>query len=247
LKYAALEYTHSNAAKEQDWVARLVGISLDLPSVYLNASESFVAPSLKDAAQSSLARGNGPTSFLWQAPNSNAVLFLGSKWAELHSFLSQSLDAEHQCEKPPPILHEKFVSKRYPAWLEHALRLCRVRGLWTLYPSPLTASNLATVHNELWQPPEEHDVADLARDETEVTEITMAAGPLLDSLPGDGGLPAFIDMPLLRWDGGSTSLTEIDQTAKEYAAQYDAAVESCRGPGPASKASTSDASGQMKT
>jgi hypothetical protein len=228
LKYTVLEYTHSGAALEQEWGSRLLGISLDLPSVYLNASEPFSPPSSLDIPQSSAVNPvKGPTSFLWQAPNSNAVLFLGEKWVEMHSFVSKLLEIQPETRPVPSFFSKKFISKRYPAWLEHALSLSRARGYWTLYPSTLTASNVATVHNELWQPPEERDGSDLTKDSTELTETTLASGPLIDSLPNGGTLPTFSDMPLLLWDGTVSSLASLDQTASDYTKEFRQAVGGC--------------------
>ncbi len=131
----------------QEWDQKLFGISLELPSMSLNAS-SFSPPArLQQPGEAKQASG-GPTSFLWQAPNSNAVLFLGERWVELHGFVAKLLEARNKLPQPPKLLGQKLVSKAFPSWLEHALRLCRARGYWTLYPSQPTSSFVASVHRE---------------------------------------------------------------------------------------------------
>ncbi len=226
LKYAVLEYQYSGPARLQEWDKRLMGISLDLPSTLLNAVDALTLPSKKDVTQSSVVSTDDPVSFLWQAPNSNAVLFLGDKWAELHAFVSRYIEAHGRLYTIPPFFQQKHVSKRYPSWLEHALKLARARGYWTLYPSQLTASNLAAVHSELYKAPEEYE-ADLTGDATEITEVTLASGALLDSLPDGGNLLPFDSLPLLAWDGELTSLSDLDSAAAEYAADFRKAVGGC--------------------
>ncbi|KAK0722178.1 hypothetical protein B0T26DRAFT_644426 [Lasiosphaeria miniovina] len=224
LKYSVLEYIHSNAAVVQQWDSRLLGISLDLPSTHLNASEPFVPP--VRVAKSRATESDESTSFLWQAPNSNAVLYTGHKWVELHRFVSRTLELQRKTKPPlPAIFADKAISKRYPSWLEHALKLSRARGYWTLYPSQPTAGNLAVVHNELYKAPEEYE-ADL-RKTPEPAELSLTAGPLLESLPGDGSLLHFDDMPFLLWDGTPTNLVGLDASAADYAAEFRRAVGGC--------------------
>lgn len=221
LKYAVLEYLYSGTAATQQWDSRLLGISLDLPSTYLNASEPFAAPSGTPES-----KAGEHTSFLWQAPNSNAALYTGQKWIELHALVSNLLDFQQRAENVPTLLAEKLVSKRYPAWLEHALKLARARGYWMLYPSEQTAANLATVHNELYRAPEEY-VNEMARDEAQDAERAISGGTLLESLPGGGSLLPFSQMPLLMWDGTVTDLTKLDEAAAGYANDFRHAVGGC--------------------
>ncbi|KAK0715719.1 hypothetical protein B0H67DRAFT_248278 [Lasiosphaeris hirsuta] len=222
LKYTALEYMHSNAAIMQQWDTRLFGISLDLPATHLNATEAFVPP-LK-----STSPAGASTSFLWQAPNSNAALYAGSKWVELHAFVSRLLEHQRNASDLDSLFTDKLVSKRYPSWLEHALKLARTRGYWTLYPSEQTAANLAAVHSELYRAPEEYE-AELPEQAAEASEVTLATAPLLDSLPGGSGLSPFDEMPLLLWDGVTTELTKLDEFAAGYTKKFRAAVGGCEG------------------
>lgn len=227
LKYTLLEYRYSNEAVLQEWDKRLMGISLDLPLTLLDATEPFTPPSKRDILPAAAEEeANEPVSFLWQAPNSNAVLFPGDKWVELHGFVTQFVAAQHTHPALPAVFADKLVSKRYPSWLEHALRLARARGYWTLYPGRLTARNLAAVHNELYKVPEEY-AAEVLADTPERAEVTLAAGPLLDSLPDGGTLPPFDDLPLLGWDGATTTLAKLDAAAAEYASQIRSAIGGC--------------------
>ncbi|OAA65970.1 hypothetical protein SPI_02757 [Niveomyces insectorum RCEF 264] len=280
VKYALLEYRYSNAALLQEWDKRLFGLSLALPSTALDGTTTFTPPfALKKQPAAGTKRstppvavgadgegeskgegggeGGGPTSFLWQAPNSNAVLFLGERWVELHRFVAQLLETQQaekqQAEKQQPeqqqqqqtdlLLTEKRVSKRFPAWLEHALRLCRARGLWLVYPSAPVAGALATVHNELYQPPEEYaaddDVAGVREEGDAVRahgdEVRLGSRALLDTLlsgrrsssGSSSGLAPFSDLPLLAWDGQPATLADIDEQAAAYANRFRRTVGGC--------------------
>ncbi|KAL2023399.1 hypothetical protein VTK56DRAFT_2756 [Thermocarpiscus australiensis] len=226
LKYAALEYLYSRAALLQEWDSRLLGISLDLPSTYLNASGPFAPPSRKESARLSDSRTDDSTSFLWQAPNSNAALYTGQKWVELHALVSNLLEFQRSTQPLPAFFSEKLVSKRYPSWLEHALKLSRARGYWTLYPSESTARHLATVHNELYRAPEEYE-KELRKDTLEDKELTLSTGGLPEGLPGRHSLLSFSEMPLLLWDGRATELADLDNAAAEYTDEFRRAVGGC--------------------
>lgn len=95
------------------------------------------------------------TPFLWQAPNSNAALYFGDKWVELHDFISKILTSERSLPTPTT-LNKKLVSKTYPSWLEHVLKLARARGYWTLYPNFDKYDALVTMHTDLYQAPPEY-------------------------------------------------------------------------------------------
>lgn len=231
LKMAILEHRHSNRALHQAWDQRLFSISLDLPARNLAGSEPFVPPSRLPGKPGDLELGSpppdAPTPFLWQAPNSNAALITGDKWAELHVFVSQSLEAQNGLQSVPNLLAEKAVSKDYPAWMEHALRLCRARGYWSLYPSKDLAAKLATVHGDLYQPPEEF--ADDGRDmkHNDEDEMVVRHETLLDGLPDDG-LLRVNEMPLLSWDNKQISLEALGEATKKYAAEFKRTVGGCK-------------------
>ncbi|KAK4227859.1 hypothetical protein QBC38DRAFT_476745 [Podospora fimiseda] len=222
LKYVLLEYAYSTTSLIQEWDSRLLGFSLDLPTTSLNASQPFTPPTSTKYTKKKTSGEDSP--FLWQSPNSNAMLYLGSKWIELHTLVSKTLELQHTAN--PPFFSEKEVSKRYPAWLEHALRLTRVRGYWTLYPSKSIASTLATVHNELYRAPEEYErelEKDLiTADDKDEVAIGSSSRPILQQT-----LPPFDEMPLLLWNGNPTDLYNLDAFAADYAFDFRRAVGGC--------------------
>jgi hypothetical protein len=213
----------------QEWNQRLFGISMDLPATFLNATVPFTPPEaspLEGGDKSELRS----TSFLWQAPNSNAILFMGAKWMELHGFVSQILEVQQDTDSIPSMLSDKDVSTRYPAWLEHALRLSRARGYFTHYPSPDTAGAVATVHRDLFRLPEEYEKkAGQKVVDKGPSEVVLTSSGLLDTLPYGGSLVAFNNLPLLTWDGELTTLSEMDKRSRQYTLEFRHLVGRCSG------------------
>lgn len=222
VKYTVLHYLYSESAAAQQWDSRLLGISLDLPSTRLDGTDTFKPPS-----GPAVGDADGPRSFLWQAPNSNAALFTGEKWTELHALVSNLLDSQHKTQSLPSFFSDKLVSKKYPSWLEHALKLARARGYWTLYPGPVTARHLATVHSELYRAPEEYE-REFAQETPGNTEFPIDGATLLENLPGGGKLLPFDEMPLLLWDGQATTLPGLDEAALGYVNEFRQAVGGCQ-------------------
>ncbi|KAI1470681.1 uncharacterized protein F4812DRAFT_418612 [Daldinia caldariorum] len=245
LKYTLLEYRYSSISAHQHWDRRLFGISLEQPLQLLDGKGSFSPPSItKQAEPGEAPQDEISTSFLWQAPSSNAVLFLGDKWVELHDFASRSLEVKQGSDPVPALLSEKVVSTQHPSWLEHALRLARARGYWMLYPGVDIARNLATVHIELRHIPEEYDsqenskpllADDASEEEIEKVrqkiragpEITLASASLLDSLPDKGNLRPFSTLPIVAWDGQETNFEELYSLATKYSAEFREKVGNC--------------------
>lgn len=157
--YNILHYKYATYARLTDATKALMGFSLEQPSVYLNNSAGLEPPMLEALSETegeSKIREHTP--FLWQAPNSNAALYFGDKWVELHSFLSAriaSRNLHHASEHKPPS-RQKIVSEYYPSWMEYVQELMRTRGYSLLYPHfPVKSDALVTIHNELYQLPEE--------------------------------------------------------------------------------------------
>lgn len=220
LKYTMLEYKYS--ASKVDAHQNLLGISLDLPSTYINDSTGFTPPSTNGPS------GADITPFLWQTPNSNAALYFGDKWVELHDFVTHSLTSQHTLPTPTT-LNGKLVSKTLPSWLEHILQLSRARGYWTLYPNFENLDALVTLHNDLYQLPEEYSeesnmgIPDLSSELTadpahplKHTEVPLVTKSLLSALPNSGNLPSMVEMPLLTWDGEKVNMTEMEDRAVNY-------------------------------
>lgn len=74
LKYTMLEYKYS--ASKAFINVNVLGVSLDLPSTYLNGTSKFVPPLINLTTGENVIM-KGPSPFLWQAPNSNAQLYFG--------------------------------------------------------------------------------------------------------------------------------------------------------------------------
>lgn len=231
LKYMVLEYKYSVAGRKE---LNFFGISLNLPSTYLNDSQTFTAPS---GQKNGLDGTEVLVPFLWQAPNSNAELFFGDKWVELHSFMAESLRVQRVLSALPD--DEKVVSKTFPSWLEAVLELARTRGYWTLYPN-LPSTSLATVHTELYQSPEEFShgaemevhLSDLSDPATILgadpsshlslsqREKSLTSTSLLNMLPNNGLMPLPAEMPVLAWDGRETDVTEMWELSVDYAKKF---------------------------
>jgi hypothetical protein len=231
LKYTVLKYKYSSSNKNTH--QKLLGISLDLPSAHINDSAEFQPPSAMGSS------GEEATQFLWQAPNSNAALYFGDKWVELHDFVAHSLVSQHALPTPTT-LNQKLVSKIYPSWLEHILKLSRARGYWTLYPNFKNMKALATLHTELYQLPEEYSnepEIPSPDDDSELTggplvphkhaEARLISKSLLNTLPNDGDLPKMIDMPLLAWDGERVKVLDLEQHASEYSRIFQREIGGC--------------------
>jgi len=187
LLFSLLEYKHSAPALSES--GRLLGISLELPTHYLNGSKGFSHPSA-DNKVSPL--------FLWQAPNSNAALYFGDKWVEFHSFLSNRFTVQPRSAKES---YSKLVSEKHPAWMEYLLELVRARGYAMLYPSFASheASAIVTVHQDLYQPPEEFLTSTSDSFELDAAD-SVSAGAILDA---HSGTPA--ELPSAESTTGTTS------------------------------------------
>lgn len=233
LKYTTLRYRHSvNAANES---SHLLGVSLELPARHPSDDTVFSSPSTSDVPF-----------FNWQAPNSNAALYFGDKWAELHEFLSNRLTVSGL----QFIERNKFISKKYPSVMEDLLELMRVKGYYMLYPSfPVTEGySLATIHNDLFQFPEEFQaqnvpsdqkwdkdfedpqhpdedfVLDLGSVERPLSRHTTI-NPLLHRLPLQ--VPELESLPLLSFRGESISRKDFDINTKKFASEFSTVIGGC--------------------
>jgi hypothetical protein len=108
-----------------------------------------------------------------------------------------------------------------------------------LYPNFEEADNLATIHNELYQLPEEYSETGEQPTAGELTadpahylslkhkETPLVTKSLLAILPFDGELPKVSEMPLLSWDGENISLTEIGELAVNYSKTFRHEIGGC--------------------
>lgn len=236
MKYSLLHYRHSNAALIQNWHMKLMGLSFVSPTTLLDSSGQLQLPKPNNDAGES---------FLWQAPSSDATLFIGSKWVELHGFVSQVLERQYASSSTPALLAQKEVSKKYPSWLEYILQLSRIRGYYTAYPGRETTSVIMGVHNDIPEVPEEYEDDEQARRDAEgkgvEDEATYLFDPhwqvdILQTLPKSGSIPYLTLLPILTWDGKEVSAEELDRDSREFTHRFRTEVGHCpenEAPGPA--------------
>ena len=224
-----------------------MGFSLELPSFHLNDTEPLKPPVIEKTPLKGKEKGlpAEPTPFLWQAPNANAALYFGDKWIEFHSFLSARLTK-------PPSNRRRVFSQKHPAWLESLLELFRARGYSMLYPSfPNKDDALVTIHDELYQVPEEYSEAakkspsyptpELNPDEPLLAnsekksyspppndEHQLLESDLVSLLPNDGDLPNVPDLPLMSYNGITMSRKLSHEAAMAFSELYRSEIGTCR-------------------
>ncbi|KAF2659136.1 hypothetical protein K491DRAFT_689502 [Lophiostoma macrostomum CBS 122681] len=254
LTYVMLEYRYSSYGEEDS--ANVMGASLELPSVFLDGKTELVPPTPADMHTSRYENlfSNVPTTqFLWQAPNSHALLFFGDKWAELHSFLSNRVTKHHL--SPKVAARPKLISETLPAWTEYMLELMRARGYSLFYPATRASESLATVHNELYHVPEEfapREKSDIGggadappklpdepflRAETPPSKPSLSESPIIPhsrplhlTLPFEGDLPEIPHLPYLLYDGEKVLPTNVSIIAAAYADKFRETVGGCKIP-----------------
>ena len=245
LFYNILEYKYSSYGSDSLEIEELMGISLELPSLQLDDLKPLVPPSEKLGSEPHQGTDTSePPPFLWQAPNGNAALYFGDKWMELHSYLTQRISANHANNFTTPTRPTK-TSPRHPAWLGYILELMRIRGYSLLYPS-FSSDSIATVHNELYQPPRESMSPALPLDsdnpppplpdslheaftanpniqidyKSHNLERPVLTTPLLSILPNAGDLPELATLPLLAYSGEKITPTASVKQAKVFADNF---------------------------
>ncbi|KAF5123638.1 hypothetical protein E5D57_011554 [Metarhizium anisopliae] len=221
---------HSKFARMEDYHASLLGISLSVPTTLIDGTQPFTPPKPLHGDKDE----PGETAFLWQRPNSEAMVFLGGKWVELHHFVAQTLYKKRSMSSTPALLAKKQASKEYPAWLEYALRLSRVRGYFTLYPSRETAKAIIGVHSDVPDAPEEYS-KDESRpkspkdysDKVDGDFDPVSPVDMLETLPHNGELQSPGPLPLLSWDGQAKTKDSIAEDAGEYTTLFRREVGEC--------------------
>ena len=153
------------------------------------------------------------------------MLVFGDKWVELHGFISGVQTSLQVLAENPKQLSKK-LSTRLPAWVEHLLELSRLRGYTTLYPGHATASSIISVHEDLFEPPEEFS------DETTTRKpkSQSAADSTIDvmkTLHKDGSLPNLLRLPVLSWDGQSSTKDELKKAAAKLLREFRTEVGQC--------------------
>ncbi|PHH65292.1 hypothetical protein CDD81_2704 [Ophiocordyceps australis] len=231
VKYTLLHYRYSAMALQQGLDSKTMAMSFTLPTTSIDGTHPFTPP--QPLHHGDKARG---IFFLWQAPASDAVLFLGDKWVELHHYVTQVLDRQHETSSWPALLAKKLASRDQPAWLEYVLQLSRLRSYFTLYPNPQTAQALVGVHSDLPHKPEEYDdiksnrgsnKKKLAPDQSSGLFDPTSPVDMVQMLPrgAEHQLPSHL--PLLSWDGKQKSLSVLRDEAAHYTEQFRSQVGQC--------------------
>lgn len=119
------------------------------------------------------------------------------------------------------------------------MRLSQARGYWTIYPNFENQDALATVHTDLYHPPEEYakEPEAQASDSTELTadpskhlqrkEPKLLTTSLLNILPFKGELPKIYDLPMMTWDGHRVIAVELVKLAMEYSQVFRREIGGC--------------------
>lgn len=204
-----------------------MGMSLSTPATSLAGTQPFTPPPPLRTDRT----GPEGTAFLWQAPSSDAVVFMGEKWIELHGYVSRVLEKKHA------LLAKKEMGKQHPAWMEYALQLSRLRGYFTLYPSRETASAVVGVHTDLPDEPEEYEEQAPSKRKGRGVRVDAASEAfdaggqvdMLKTLPRGGEQQLPIDLPLLSWDGKQKSMESFEEDAAQYTAVFRREVGQCTG------------------
>ncbi|GAB7356639.1 hypothetical protein MBLNU459_g7359t1 [Dothideomycetes sp. NU459] len=250
IMFHILEHRHSSYQSSND----LFGLALSTPATYLNGSEPFVLPTVVDMTarkytNQAKTMGNEQTvPFLWQAPNADAALIFGEKWSELHEYLKNRFRASHDTAsvRQAPTKRAKVVAETQPGWMEYMLELMRARGWLTMFPAKREAGTWATVHQDLYQVPEEfekgssrskkggksEDEAIAPAPETgepflrgdspmpkpphEDRHIIKHSQPLHLLLPFDGDLPELSDLPHVTTSGDIVIRDVLDHQMIPY-------------------------------
>lgn len=206
----------------------MMGLSFVAPTGLLDGASSFTPPEPSDDAGSS---------YLWQAPSSDAMLFSGAKWMELHGYVSRILERQESWSDSPGLLSVKDVSKKYPTWLEYVLQLSRLRGYFTIYPGQETSSAIMGVHNDIPDVPEEYAddkqaildaMGNPAEDEATYNFDSHWQVDMLQTLPRDGSLPSVESLPVVSWDGKAATAEDLIANAREFATRFRSEVGNCR-------------------
>jgi hypothetical protein len=228
LKFAILHYRHSNGAFAHNWGEQIMSLSLATPTTLLDGSLPLRIPEPREDVGSS---------FLWQAPLSDAMVFPGDKWVELHGFISQTLESQALAKETPPLLAHKEISKKYPSWLEYVLQLSRIRGYYSVYPGQDTSRMVVGVHNDLPDVLEEYREDEEARRDAGGDDVgddaTATFDPhwrvdILHTLPKGGNLPKLESLPVLSWDGEESSATALQDDATAFRTRFMTEVGRCK-------------------
>ena len=251
LTYQLLQYHWSGGGNAER--NNLFGLALAAPDTKLDGSKINKLPQISELVDIKYTETDNSefdsAPFLWQAPNADAALIFGDKWVEMHDYLSNRLRAVHGSErvKKPA----KVVSETQPSWMEFMLEYVRARSWTMLYPAHSERGRWATVHNELYQVPEEFKrpskkpTDDGLQEPPEIEEpflrgeespivsheqetpVVGRTSPLHNLLPFNGELPTLPELPLLDFAGNVRGLNELKDRGAIYASTLRETIGGC--------------------
>ena len=251
IMYHVLHHKHSRTGSP--FSDNLVGISLELPEKHLNGTAKFEAPTAQVLDPVVWPWKTDPRDpdvlppFLWQAPNPNAALHFGDKWAEMHDFLTNRFRAAKERKTNAP----KIIGKHLPAWTEYVLELMRAKGWTLLYPATGSSTKpMAVLHQDLQSIPEEfaQTRTDEGVDESSEPingdpneplrgseahwkqpdpDVSRSHQPLHDVLPFQGEEPRLKSLPYLLYDGSIVENSDLGPAAMKYSEEFRRTVGGC--------------------
>lgn len=236
LKYAILNYKY--ATRRPAAIDHLVGISLELPSLWPTTGGEFRQTEKYILERASESQKSEVPMFMWQVPNSNAALYFGDKWREFQSFMANRRTVSSLSQKP--LLPDFVMPKTFPAWVDYLFELMHARGYSMLFPafSNVADFTLSTIHEELYHQPEEFTSENkLEGDMPTSGNVTLGSAdqlldgsstisPLLEMFPGK--LPSLSEMlviPHIPQDDNAGNLVE---KAKSYVNHFRTRFGGCK-------------------
>ncbi|PMB70876.1 hypothetical protein BM221_003335 [Beauveria bassiana] len=221
VKYALLHRRYGLAASNDDSLKLMFGISFTVPKTHIHNTQPLNLP----------ATANKESSFLWQAPSSDAMLIFGDHWVELHGYVSHSLQTQKAGIAVPTMAQSKDVAENQPAWLEYMLQLCRLRNYFTLYPSKETADALVGVYADLPDVPDGREKSNADVRVGAQRGSSFDAGSqvdILNTLPKGGALPSIHKLPVVSWEGEVSTLDHMVAESYKQTLEFRRQIGTCK-------------------
>ncbi|KAM3516367.1 hypothetical protein MY11210_000126 [Beauveria gryllotalpidicola] len=222
VKYALLHRRYGLAASNDDSSRLMFGISFTVPETHIHNAKPFSLPANVDEG----------SSFLWQAPSSDAMLIFGDHWVELHGYVSHSLlRTQQEGIAVPTMAQSKDVAENQPAWLEYMLQLCRLRNYFTVYPSKETADAIVGVYADLPDVPDGREKSNADGRLGAQRGSSFDAGSqvdILNTLPKGGALPSIHQLPVLSWEGGPSTLDHMVAESYKQTLEFRRQIGTCK-------------------
>ncbi|KAM3564308.1 hypothetical protein ARSEF4850_001923 [Beauveria asiatica] len=221
VKYALLHRRYGLAASNDDSLELMFGISFTVPKTHIHNTKPLTLS----------ATANKGSSFLWQAPSSDAMLIFGHHWVELHGYVSHSLQTQKAGISVPTMARSKDVAENQPAWLEYMLQLCRLRNYFTLYPSKETADAIVGVYADLPDVPDGREKSKADGQVGAQRGSSFDAGSqvdILNTLPKGGALPSIHKLPVLSWEGEAMTLDHMVAESYKQTLEFRREIGACK-------------------